>query len=269
MKTKKCFFESFASPYSLAETVKTRQNNHMFGTVSEAHGRQNFTLTDSYEEAENILRLGARDIADKMNKSLENIRASTQLEKAILEPYYYGSRVNVPRAIIGHPKAMIRRVNIPLKTSAVKLVYDISANCNIKAEELLKCGIVVLELVYRLEAARIRVELDVCGYAAETNSGDAVTVINLKRGQEPLDVLKVAYPLAHPSFFRRHNFKWMETVSGAEYPDSGYGRHLSKDRLQSILTAHNAGGKLLQYSDIQRAEYNWRQLAKELDIEVK
>ena len=268
MKVKKCFFEAFASPYSLAEAVKTRQNNHMFGTVSEARGRQSFTLTDNYDEAEYILRHGAQNIADRMNKSLENIRASAQMDRAVLEPYYYGSRVNVPRAIIGHPKAMIRRVNIPLKTSAVRLIYDISANCNIKAEELLKCGIVVLELVYRLEAARTRVELDVCGYAAETNSGDAVTFINLKRGQEPLDILKVAYPLAHPSFFRRHNFKWMETVSGAEYPDSGYGRHLSKDRLQSILTAHNAGGKLLQYSDIQRAEYNWRQLAKELEITV-
>lgn len=260
-------YEAFRSPLCLAETVKSRNNNHMLGEASNKQG--GFSGVANYKAAEDLLHYGAADIAAKINKNMEKIKASVEMQKSIQSPYFYGSRPSVARAIIGHPKSMIRREAIPQKTNAISILYDISDNCNVSADELLQAGVVVLELVYRLEAARIRVNLDIIGYAAQITGGQyLISSINLKAGQEPLDILRIAYPLAHPAFFRRHNFRWAETVNGINYHDSGYGKHIKRPELEPLLKSLHIGGRLIQFNDVRTSGYNWRELAKVIDIKI-
>lgn len=260
-------FEAFRSPLALAETVKSRNNNDMLGHASDKQG--GFSGVANYKVAEDLLHNGAADIAAKINKNMEKIKASAKMQKSIQSPYFYGFRPSVARAIIGHPKSMIRREAVQQKTNAIHILYDISDNCNITPEELLEAGVAVLELVYRLEAARIRVNLDIIGYAAQISGGQyLISSINLKAGQEPLDVLRIAYPLAHPAFFRRHNFRWAETVNGIKYHDSGYGHHIKRQTLEPLLKSLHIEGRLIQFTDVQQSGYNWRELAKQIDIKI-
>lgn len=260
-------YEAFRSPLALAETVKSRQNNEMLGHSSDKNW--GFSGVANYKAAEDLLHNGAANIVAKINKNMEKIKVCVEMQKSIQSPYFYGSRPSVARAIIGHPKSMIRRETVQQKTNAIHILYDISDNCKVTSEELLQAGVVVLELVYRLEAARIRINLDIIGYAAQIIGGQyLISSINLKAGQEPLDVLRIAYPLAHPAFFRRHNFRWAETVNGIKYHDSGYGKHIKKPELEPLLKSLHIEGRLIQFTDVKKSGYNWKELAKLINLTI-
>ena len=265
----KLFFEEFSSPYLMAEAVKNRKNNGFFGHSSDREGGS-FSGTESYMEAERLLAYGDESIAARIEQGLACVRASAP--RNVTQTVYdvRGSAPSVGRYIAGHPRSMMRRETVKRPQASARLVFDSSENCNVEAEDLLRAGVTALQLVYILEAAHVRTELSVCSYACDMRQGDrGLLLTRLKAGQEPLDVLKIAYPLAHPSFFRRHSFRWAETLAGVTHHVSGYGSHLDKERTEAALKEAGRGDHLLiNYSDCRASSFDAKRLAERLGIKL-
>ena len=126
---------------------------------------------------------------------------------------------------------MINQHKEPQKVKVVSLVYAPDANCGTSADTFIKAGIVVLNIVNRLEMNGIRVNLKIAAYdASGRRDSYAGCYITIKDYREQLDLKKIAFPIAHPSMLRRLGFKWIET-----FPDlkggysGGYGHTISGD----------------------------------------
>ena len=76
-----------------------------------------------------------------------------------------------------------------------------------------------------IESNGTRVNLYV-GEAVINKSYDQVAgmAIKIKNATQPIDIVKMVYPLVNPSMLRRHHFRWMEITAGiAQNFSDGYG----------------------------------------------
>lgn len=252
-------FERFNSPLELAKALEGRENNGYVGNSSDSRDRR-FTGTADWKEAENLLIHGDGNITVELNKALSKVKTEINFSKTKYTPYYYGSSPIVSRAVIGHPRSMRKRCVVPSKQAATNIYYDNGANCNTTADELLRAGKVMLELVYRLEAGGTRVELNICNFTADCRNiqQDKVCCCTLvKRASEPLDVRKMAFPIAHPSYFRRFGFRWLERCDKIKSSVSAYGGHLSSQAFKNLIEAqHIKDAAIISFTDIKALGYN-------------
>ena len=123
---------------------------------------------------------------------------------------YIGSSVNVGRAMSGKPKAMTRTVRVAAPTRTVKLVYDIAILANVTTEEQYRIGACVLALVTTLQYAGFRVALDMAATSIMRSGHVASVRLNVKDFSEPLNVMKIAFPIAHSDMFRTAVWGWRE-----------------------------------------------------------
>jgi len=99
----------------------------------------------------------------------------------------------------------------PQKQRTVCILYGISASCSESSETLKKNGIAVMKIVYRLEKLGFRVRLEVFESAYNDSGGLYGWRMPIKDYKQPLDILKMCFPVAHPSMLRRFSFRWLET----------------------------------------------------------
>ena len=98
-------------------------------------------------------------------------------------------------------------------TKVLNFVYFIGASCDVDKKELAAAGAKLLNIINTLEAQGYRMNI----FAArcivpiingkEQNKSRLNLAIKIKDSGKHLNITKIAYPIAHPSFFRRHCFK--------------------------------------------------------------
>lgn len=160
---------------------------------------------------------------------------------------------------------------IPQKVKALSLYYDCTMNADTKASTLRAAGITVIKLVHLLELYGYRVELNLLLFTGGVGTENALCKIQLKDWKQPLDLLKLSFPVTSPAMFRRFGFKWLETVPDLTSGDfrNGYGRHIDKDEAKAEL--RRTGIKIdnahfITVSDCSEADYNPFEVAKKLEI---
>ena len=223
MRKKKEIFEAFENVHDFYETISGRNANAQFAarfgetwkeSAASSAGTLEFTGTESYDEAETLAKEGyAKGAANLAKVDASNFAGQTQKRRAV-KADVVGFAPIVPNLLIGVPNAMLNSTLQPRKIPVVSLYYQISASYKVKAKDLESAARKVLAAVNAIERKNIRVELNVCECAETSHSkGQPITcIVKLKEYRQPLDLLKIAYPLTHPSFFRRHLFRWKETI---------------------------------------------------------
>lgn len=266
-------FENFPTIYALIGAVHSRPNNHHFGTNSAEQGNRKFFGTDSYTEAEELLASGIAEKAEELRKSLNRFRAQTNVDanRRRTRRDYCGYRPNVPAAIAGLPKTMYRHNKVEHKVKAVNIIYDCGMNCGTSAETLEKSGSAILSMVYALEMSGYRVQLNILPFAAETGSNRAVCMVGLKDWRQPLDILKLSFPLASASMFRRFGFHWAETSPDVTVNYPSYGHHMEKsDVLETFdkvrYTTKNA--YVINVPDCEAVSFDPLKLAERIGIAI-
>lgn len=203
--------------------------SHSLGGVD--HG------TSSWEQADALLRNGYPDGAKAMLDEGRGIKVDEVQQRKKFAIDRVGSMPHVPNAIIGLPKNMVRRVNAPKHTKAVTIYYDFAASAGVSASTLADGGRNIYATTRYLEQRGYRVQLccmmACCEKRHRTKGGVrqkywhvAMMSVKIKDYQQPINPLMIAYPVTHPSFFRRHIFRWMETsepTKHSEYVDC-YGK---------------------------------------------
>lgn len=269
--------ERFDNIYRFMDTIEKRPQSPKMGDSHSSHDNDDskWSGTKTWAEAMELFSNGIPKVKDEMTSEIKKLSAQCNVSHARNTPrrYYHGYAPNIPAAIIGLPKAMYQLNKQPKKVKAIELFYDGTMNCGTSAETLRKSGTAVLKLIYLLELHGYRVQLNITCFNGTEGEEKALLCILLKEWRQPLDVLKLSFPLTSPAMFRRFGFKWLETnpeitKNGWQY---GYGHHMEKDDALKHLRKFGVDTRNLFFigvPDCKSAEFDPVKLAENLGITV-
>lgn len=281
MKRHEFVIERFNGVSDFAATISKRRPNKVFKgcDLSSDSDNSDFSLTKSYAEATELMTTGYKKGLEALQSSGGfKVGQSTNVHRRIPQAAIAGYAPHVPNAIAGIPQSMIATNTISQKSKTVTILYDGGASAYMDAEDFTNAGRVLMSLIIRLELQGYRVRLDIldafCG-----SSEKALCLITVKEHRQPLNPLKISYLLLHPSFFRRHGFRWIETCP--ELSDfslkHGYGRPLrhcngdmSPDEIRKYLRDKNVLEKGTFYTSLYEAlKSTPEELAQKMGITIK
>lgn len=274
--SKKLLLEEFNNLDEFMAAIDRPTNTVFSGRSLES--KQNdysFTRTRSYDEALELLRNGWTEKLDEVRKEMASferlLEQDVSYEKKRPSTSPIGFAPHVPNAIMGLPNSMIRTETTPMKTKIVRIVYKMSMNAGVSAKEIMDSGLLVLKLAHALEKKGLRVRIDVSPKFSDASDERVCALVCIKDWRQPLDLKKVAFPIAHPSMFRRFGFKWMETAP--DIKDSsfewGYGSSkISESDCKNMLSecgAFNIGKDYFVDGFIaEECDYDLKKLSKRL-----
>ena len=219
-------FEDYISNTPLNEVFKWEK----LQSVNNSYG---FTQTHTYDEATQLLKDGWDSQAKELTKKLNVIKnqvVDTQVQKVLFD--VVGFQASVPRYLQGIPTSMVNKKLVPVKQRIITLNKDISYNCMIKTEQIVNASVQTLQLIKKIEAQGIRVNLNLI-FGVTADNTDEVVKIRLKSANEKLNISKLAFPLVHPSMLRRLLFRYVEVAptikKGYKW---GYGHPLDGSQLK-------------------------------------
>lgn len=220
-------FETYITNTPLNDTFRWTK-------LASVSGSEEFTGTDSYEQAVEMFKNGWQSKAEELTKKLKVIQnqvIDAQVQKVLFD--VVGFQASVPRYLQGIPTNMVNKKLVPIKQKIVTINKDISYNCGITTEQIVEASIQTLQLVKRIEAQGIRVNLNLI-WGVKASGSNEIVKIRLKSANERVNISKLAFPLVHPSMLRRLCFRYLEVAPtithGYLY---GYGSPLDGSQLKT------------------------------------
>lgn len=233
----------------------------------EENENESFCKTRTYEDANNLLLHGDKKLAKEIEDAgvvKTRLKLKTQQTRRQLFSAVVGVAPNVPNALAGVPTSMISVKEIRCKTKVVNIFYNLSVCGVVGADEIIRQSSKFISACMLLEAQGTRLNI----YAGDVaNENDVYTIFStrIKSASQPFDVLKMAYPLAHPSMLRRHYFRAMEVTKGVNKSFvHGYGRVVSDtDLICELLDTKEKFNCILSFNHIND-EMTAEDVAKEI-----
>lgn len=186
------------------------------GHCSSKTGGYSFTHSHSYEEANELLAFGDKELAKKIEDAGVKI-ARSQIKntapKRMLYTSVVGCAPNVPAYISGAPNSMINMRLQKTKMRTMSILFNARVNCTITPKQIIESSSKILSAILNIESSGTRVEL-LYAAAVSAKGQNVMPVVKIKNCMQPLDVFKAAYIFAHPSMFRRHVFRFLEVTEG-------------------------------------------------------
>lgn len=220
-------FESYITSTPLNETFRWQK-------LSSTDGSYGFTQTHSYEEATKLFKDGWSSMAQDITKKLKVIQ--NQVVDAHVQKVLYdvvGFQASVPRYLQGIPTSMVNKKRVPVKQRVITLDKDISYNCGITTEQIIQASVQTLQLIKKIEAQGIRVNLNLV-WGVTAGDTKEVAKIRLKSANERLNISKLAFPLVHPSMLRRLCFRYLEVAPTVTKSYTwGYGAPMDGSQLKT------------------------------------
>ena len=183
--------------------------------------RTTWTGTQSFNEASDLLKNGWTVGAEKLTKQLKvaqlNVEHQTTYRNVLS---VCGYQAIVPLYLQGVPNNMVNKKIVPVKQKVVTLNKLISVSSCVSSKTMEEESIKCFQIIKKIEESGIRVNLNLM-----ISTGHVCVKIRLKSAGERLNVSKLAFPLVHPSMFRRLYFRFVEVYP--TIPRSyahGYGR---------------------------------------------
>lgn len=202
------YFEKYDNIITFAESLNRSRKGFM---ADDPKTNPSFIGIDSAEKADDLLLNGDIETAKKINTFACKQAPQSTKTRIINAPY--GFVPNVPRFLSGRPDNMYNvKAQTYKSTKVLNLVYFVGASWQIKADDLAKAGAKLLRVIATLEGKGFRINLHVSYlFLTEDRKNKLSLFVKIKDSGKPLNLAKVAYPIAHPSFFRFHLWKWADT----------------------------------------------------------
>jgi hypothetical protein len=230
----KVVIESFKSLEEYIDVISSRSNNEVFKDKNSSKTNDyDFTLTDSYEESLILALKGYQQGLEEISavnfipKHTEKGSRNLQCNDVV------GYAPHVPNAIKGLAQSMITKKPTEQTQKVITILYNSGGSHSTSTDTFLRAGRNLISIINTLEKRGYRVGLFVMDSFCDNQY--CFVIIKIKDYRQPSNLLKMAYPLIHPSFFRRQGFRWLETQPkvadyGLRY---GYGKvilHQIKNR---------------------------------------
>lgn len=193
-------------------------------------GRARFHGCDSFEEARDMFLHGCNEGVDRMVKSVNALKKSGSKKQTVRYADVCGYAPIVPAAINGLPCSMINQKKVMVKSRVITIVFETGVAANVTPQQVRDYGVKVINLVMDLEQAGYRVKLDVAQAYTGAVSGRSkgrqyICRVPVKNENQPVNVKRIAFALAHVAMLRYIFFDWVERLpKSKEIP--GYGSTL-------------------------------------------
>lgn len=263
--------EKYDSIKEFVDIITKRNVNSVFKgkSLSSEDGSYAFTGTNSLEQAKSLLKDGYREPLESIKRGLRINKVNKKFKdipKVRPTNNVVGVVPHVPNSLLGLPQSMINLEKTPNKVKVVSINYDMSINCGTNTRDIERSGIMLLSIVNMLELQGYRVKLNVIAFSGMGGNELAIVSVEAKDYKQPLDLLKVCFPLVHPSFFRRLGFRWLETVPNLteRHFTSGYGVAVATRGYEEALDIYS---KNLKDFDKNSYYFNVR-FVKSLDFDM-
>jgi len=260
------FFEHFKTLESLCETIEKREVNAVYQGARLSSQNRNSSESSwygskSFEESNDLIRNGYKEPLDQLKKELVKLNKQNRADRKQPILSVTGTSVDVPRSLMGLPKSMYKRENSPIKKKTIHLMYGFSAVGTTKPRDLIKGGTMFLSLVNSLEKQGYRVKIDIMRCTTSSTTNAIGYTCTLKEYNQGLNLLKLCYPLVHPSMLRRTSFRWCETLPNLKDPlyRNTYGATLyirlgqNSNKEREFLRTNNILKKDIYYCNVYEA----------------
>lgn len=242
-------FEKFDSIPQFLNAINTRKPK-MSGSSHKEDGRNGgFHGTRTYEEAEHLILNGwdehLADVKTAINVAAK-AETKTPIPKSRPATGPVGYAPCVPNALLGLPNSMIATHRDAQKVKAITLVYNINVLAEFSVENIIKCGIAVVQIVNRLEKQGYRIKLVVSPKASVEGKNIVSCFVTVKDFRQPLDLKKILFPMINPAMQRRFGFRFTEThpdVKGFYDQGASISYKYSYDEVSEYYRSTGALGK--------------------------
>lgn len=271
-------YEHFNSIYDFEKAVNGRSVNDYFINHEESH-QHNFgwTKTESYDDAQELLMNGWNAEVENIERELKKFSKTITVNRNKQIKSIAGYAPCVPNAIRGVPKSMFatKSVKREEKKRSVHIILNNTASCDTKSDELMQSGMTVLKLAMVLDRMGVRTKIDVIPKMSVKGDSCYGCTVSIKDYRQPFNLSKIAYPLAHVSFFRRHGFRYFETMEGFSNSKmaSTYGSSMMNWKGEKIADEYFKFAGFLKddvvyidLTDVRNADFDYVKLAENKGI---
>lgn len=167
---------------------------------------KSFTQTKTFDEAVQLLRGGWTDGLRKIAELSEKVTAAIGAPAPEMQmvPDVQGGAVDMGAYLAGEPESMTTWFEEPGNNKIVHFAINMSASAGVGANSLLARGAVIAATIDALESAGNRCVVDVMN--SVSHNWRFTTIVRIKDAQDPLDMERLAFAVAHPSMLRRLTF---------------------------------------------------------------
>ena len=227
--------EEFAKWLQVTPQTAKGKEYDASNTISEDY--TDFSGTESFEEAQHLLKYGDKVNADKIAATIRKIKAQGKGNATRNKLYNSpcGFMPIVPKVLAGDPQNMLaikkQRYN---STKVINIAYNVAVDCSITTDDMIKTAAKVANVIASLEKNGYRVNLYAYSCGMDIKSNYYSLLVKIKDSGKYLDTLRIAYPLVNPSFYRRHIFGYMERLKGFNL-NRTYGKIVHEDTCKEHL----------------------------------
>lgn len=220
------------------KTPQTKLGREYSSSTATDSSRKEFTGTESFDEAQRLLRDGDSKLARMINDTKRDIKAKSHggnTKSNMIVRSAQGFLPDIGAYMTGHPVNMFNiKQGIKPISKVISVVYNCGVGYATTTNQMISAAVKVSEAIATLEARGYRVNIYVGKKVMKrplkrTSKIEKIgTLVKIKDAGKPLDPLRVSYPLAHPSFSRRHLFAVAERAKW-KMPET-YGCPVSFDK---------------------------------------
>lgn len=257
--------EFFRSVLEFVNTINKRTPNKVFleaGVKASVTGSVDFTGTNNFEEAQKLMKCGYKEGVQDLLLCKSDVNVISPERKKQTFQDVTGFAPIVPNAIIGLPNSMLNKRMQQKQAKVINILLDIDICGGTDKNVILLGGKNIYSLIKSVEITGTKVNLSVMSSSyIIKNKKFACVFIKVKDSKQAINPQLVAYPVIHPSFFRRHVFRWIETSELTNYKSftGGYG-YVGRDYMvqksgsvMRFLTDNKLADKNTFYIDIIKA----------------
>ena len=256
----KLYYEQFENYQEFLKIVESRDRDNAHGehTLKDNFERgKRWTGVKDYEEARNLLINGWDAKVDFLKKQFET--ASKELdEKTVVKTFsdVVGFMPIVPNVIIGLPNCMLNNRTETKKSKIIKFLIDTTVSCSEDSDDMIKYYSEVLARIALLERKGYRCRIEILQPFTDEDNSDtkACFSVLIKSENQPFDIKRMAFPMAHTAMFRGFGFAWENSlpIDYDSYHCSGLGVPMyhwgSKKRNNLINGLRNVNEKIVYVS---------------------
>lgn len=224
---------------SISEFVDYLKNasvqHYAFDRLASETGGYGFTQTSSLEEALDLIKFGYHEDFEKLVQLKLKLEKYIKMSKKRNKQFndYIGFAPDVKAYLEGNPLSMLNKKSEARKK--VNVYMNTSFYGNTSKEAIFNRGAIVLSMIEILENMGFSVDL----HLFEMSTVDTMMHFSdfvLKSENERMNIQKLYFPLCHPSWIRRLNFRLIEVTPNITSSwSNGYGRPSDLSTMKKVI----------------------------------
>ena len=215
--------ETFNSVTEFFSVINKRTPNRAFaksGVKCSENNSEYFCGTKNWDEAQSLLKHGYKEGAKDLLNCKTTVKVISPERKKQIFADVTGFSPIVPNAIIGLPNSMLNKRDKISPSRVLNIILDIAVSCKTDKEIFVKAGKNIYSFIKSIEATGTKVNLTIMvNLYVKRVKRFVCLFVKIKDSKQAINPQLISYPIIHPSFLRRHVFRWIETSPFTSYQE--------------------------------------------------